>query len=159
MNQLHIVQPDLSITDTANEDANCDEIVQATCVQCGKMSEIPAAQAANLANSNVANVCAFTRSGGCASELRRKRHQKYVSPFALSCSHGSLWRPETLSIPFETSSKMMRVDVEISSYDELQGEISWIKGVSGEQTGGPPPLSQFGAPCRPGGERFAPHPT
>ncbi len=34
---------------------------------------------------------------------------------------------------------MIMSDVEISSYGELQGEISGIKGVSGPQTGGPPP--------------------
>ena len=33
---------------------------------------------------------------------------------------------------------MIIVHVENESFDELEPEISWIKGVSGVQTGGPP---------------------
>ena len=35
--------------------------------------------------------------------------------------------------------KIMRVHVENSSFDELEPEISWVKGVPGKQTGGTPP--------------------
>ena len=49
----------------------------------------------------------------------------------------------------------MGIDVENSSFDELEPEISWIKGGPGPQTGGTP-SGQSGGPLSPGGECFAP---
>ena len=39
----------------------------------------------------------------------------------------------------------MLIGIENLSFDELEPEISWLKGVPGVQTGGTP-LGQFGAP-------------
>ena len=47
------------------------------------------------------------------------------------------------------------IDIEFVSFDELEPEISWIKGGPGNQTGGTP-SDQSGAPLLPGGECFAP---
>ena len=41
----------------------------------------------------------------------------------------------------------MGIHVENSSFDELEPEISWIKGVSGAQTGGTPPEAFWAPPC------------
>ena len=53
------------------------------------------------------------------------------------------------------SVKIIRVHLRDLSFDELGPEISWVKGGPGHQTGGWG-LGQSGAPCRPGGECFAP---
>ena len=58
---------------------------------------------------------------------------------------GSRQVGETAVIPSERASKIMGIDVENSSFDELEPEISWIKGGPGTQTGGTP-SGQFGAP-------------
>ena len=57
--------------------------------------------------------------------------------------------------PSERASKIIIIHIRDHSFDELGPEISWVKGGPGEQTGGWGP-GQSGAPCRPGGECFAP---
>ena len=49
----------------------------------------------------------------------------------------------------------LRVHVEFCSFDELEPEISWIKGGQEIQTGGAP-SGQSGGHLSPGGECFAP---
>ena len=68
---------------------------------------------------------------------------------------GSRQFGEAAYIPSERASKIMRVHIENSSFDELEPEKSWIKGGPGLQTGGTP-SGQSGAPWWPGGECFAP---
>ena len=53
------------------------------------------------------------------------------------------------------SIKIMIIDVEFVSFDELEPEISWIKGGPGNKTGGTP-SDQSGGPLSLGGECFAP---
>ena len=48
---------------------------------------------------------------------------------------GSRQVGEMAYIPSERTSKIIRVDVENSSFDELEPEIWWIKGGPGLQTG------------------------
>ena len=50
---------------------------------------------------------------------------------------------------------MIRKHFENCSFDELEQEISWIKGGPGTQTGGTP-SGQSGGHLSPGGECFAP---
>ena len=57
--------------------------------------------------------------------------------------------------PSERASKIIGIRLRKLSFDELGLEISWVKGGPGNQTGGWG-LGQSGAPCRPGGECFAP---
>ena len=70
-------------------------------------------------------------------------------------AEGSRPRTETAYIPTERASKMMNMHVEFISFDELEPEISWIKGGPGPPAGGRV-SRQSGVPCRPGGECFAP---
>ena len=51
--------------------------------------------------------------------------------------------------------KTMMVHVEFDSFDELEPEISWIKGGPGMPAGGRV-TRQSGGPLSPGGECFAP---
>ena len=86
------------------------------------------------------------------------------TPFFMNCHvlrkswpgvEGSRPRTETAYIPTERASKMMNIDVEFISFDELEPEISWIKGGPGPPAGGRV-SGQSGVPCLPGGECFAP---
>ena len=52
----------------------------------------------------------------------------------------------------------LNIDVEFISFDELEPEISWIKGGPGVPAGGRV-SGQSGVPCLPGGECFAPLPV
>ena len=58
---------------------------------------------------------------------------------------GSRQVGETAYIPSEIASKLIIIDIENSSFDELEPEISWIKGGPGYQSGGWG-LGQSGAP-------------
>ena len=62
---------------------------------------------------------------------------------------------ETAYIPSERASKIMVVHIEFVSFDELEPEISWIKGGPGKPAGGTP-SRQSGGHLLPGGECFAP---
>ena len=69
-------------------------------------------------------------------------------------AEGSRPRTETAHIT-ERASKMMMTHVEFVSFDELEPEISWIKGGPGAPAGGRV-SRQSGGPPSPGGECFAP---
>ena len=57
--------------------------------------------------------------------------------------------------PSERASKIIGITLRDNSFDGLGPEISWVKGGPGPHSGGWVP-GQSGAPCRPGGECFAP---
>ena len=61
------------------------------------------------------------------------------------CFNSYLEDGETLCLPSERESKIIIRPVEFDSVDELEPEISWIKGSPGKQTGGPPAQSTCGA--------------
>ena len=60
--------------------------------------------------------------------------------------------------PSERASKIIRVHIRKLSFDGLRPNVSWVKWGPGYQTGGRG-HGQSGAPCRPGGECFAPPPS
>ena len=71
------------------------------------------------------------------------------------CFGWSRSRGEKCWMPSERALKTMGIHVENDSFDELDQEISLVKGGPGTQSGGTPP-GQSGGHRQPGGECFAP---